>query len=139
MTLVESQQKKFARLLPELMIWAYAEGERRSERWDFTFADGHIDPIRKVRDIKTGLPFQAEDAQHKRGGLHYQRLAMDLNLWVNGELVTRAHPVWTAIGERWLSMDSDCAWGGDWDEDHKPYEPGEHDANHLSLAFGGWK
>lgn len=131
MTLVAKQQL-FAKLLAELITWIYAQG------WAVTLADGSIDSPRLFRDTVTGVTFKAEDAGHKRGGLHYQRLAQDLNLFVGGEWVRHsAHPAWLAIGRQWESMHTLTRWGGNWDRDGNPLEPGEHDGNHVSLFHEG--
>lgn len=131
MSLLEKQQL-FARLLGELLVWIYAQG------WAVALADGSIDTPRKFRDAQTGVTFTAEDAHHKRGGLHYQRLAQDLNLFVGGQYVRRSdHVAWLAIGHKWQSLHPLCRWGGNWDRDANPLEPGEQDGNHVSLFHEG--
>lgn len=118
--LLEKQQR-FARLLGELLVWIYAQG------WAVTLADGSIDSPRKFRDAQTGVTFSAEDAHHKRGGLHYKRLAQDLNLFVGGEYIADGgHPVWAVIGTHWEGLNPDCRWGGRF-----------NDANHVSIEHEG--
>ena len=129
---LRERQSLFAVLLAELIAWISKQG------WAVTLADGSVDTPRKFR-AEDGRVFWATDAHHMPGSLHYQRLAQDLNLFVDGAWISRASPVWAAIGEKWLSLHPDCSWGGDWDEDHRPFEPGEGDANHFSIAFGGKK
>lgn len=66
------------------------------------------------------------DGPHKQGGQHYNRLAMDLMLDVNGVWQTKSCPEWYALGEFWKRLDPLCAWGGDWG-----------DFNHFSLRHNG--
>lgn len=120
MTLRE-RQSLFCKLLGQLITWVYEQG------WELTLADGSIDTPRKFRDHETHVTFEAEDAQHKRGGLHYQRLAQDLNLFVGGEFISDGgHPVWAAIGTHWESLHELCRWGGRF-----------ADSNHFSVEHGG--
>lgn len=67
------------------------------------------------------------DAEHMRGSLHYQRCAIDLNLFVDGEYISDgSHPAYRELGAFWKSLDDLCAWGGDFG-----------DANHFSIRDGG--
>jgi hypothetical protein len=57
------------------------------------------------------------------------RLAVDLNLFKNGQFLTdsEAH---RPLGDYWKSLHPDCCWGGDFS---KP------DGNHYSMQYGGIK
>lgn len=104
---LREQQSLFARLLAELILWVYDQG------WELTLGEGQ-------RDDRRG---------HMRNSLHYERLAQDLNLFVDGEYIRDGeHPAWRAIGEEWESKHPLAAWGGRFG-----------DANHVSLQRGGRK
>lgn len=59
--------------------------------------------------------------------LHQDRLAIDLNLFINGEYqeATEAHK---PLGEFWESLGPDHHWGGHFD-----------DGNHYSIGYQGRK
>jgi len=62
---------------------------------------------------------------HMKGSLHYERLAIDLNLFVLGEYKSDTES-YRPLGEYWESIGG--AWGGRF-----------NDGNHFSLAYGGRK
>ena len=118
----------FTFLLAHLVLYADHHGG-----WEVALGEGYVIPERKV-DTHLGV-LNAKDAVHRRGSLHYDGCAVDLLLYVNGQYITdSAHPAYAELGRYWLSLHPMCRWGGDWDEDGKPAEPGEHDANHFSLS-----
>jgi len=64
-------------------------------------------------------------AYGRRHSAHKQRLAIDLNLFLDGEYLTttEAH---RPFGEYWVSLDAENhVWGGEFD-----------DGNHYSFRFG---
>lgn len=95
-----------------------------------TLGDGSIDPIRRGIPIgatsTTVLRFR--DAVHLTDGLHYQRLAQDLNLFVNGKWKDKDCAEWQELGRIWEGFHPLCAWGGRWG-----------DLNHVSVMNGGKK
>ena len=86
-------------MVGKLIEYAYQQG------YELTFGDAWA---------KTG---------HCVGSFHYQRLAIDLNLFKDGRWLTstESHEF---LGEYWESLDPDCTWGGDW-EDGNHYSFGE--------------
>jgi hypothetical protein len=62
------------------------------------------------------------------GSLHYEKLAQDLNLFVEGEFKDDDCPEWQEIGTYWKSLGTDCAWGGDFRS---------LDLNHFSIRWDG--
>ena len=103
MTLRE-KQSYFAKLLGVLVCYIETQG------WELTFGD-----------------FWRGDKQgHKPNSLHYERLAADLNLFVNDEWKQGDCPEWQKIGRVWKSFDDLCAWGGDF-----------ADYNHFSITDHG--
>jgi len=79
------KQRLFLKTFMELMLWAHDQG------YEFTFGDANA---------KTG---------HIAGSFHYKRLAIDVNLFINGEYqtTTEAHK---PIGEEWEKRGG--TWGG---------------------------
>ena len=93
---LRQKQSKFAKMVPLLILFAYEKG------YEVTFGDTWA---------KTG---------HRRGSFHYKRLAVDLNLFKNGNYLrsTVAHE---PLGLFWESIGG--TWGGRWE-----------DGNHYSLG-----
>lgn len=96
---LRQKQSIFARMVADLIMWAYDQG------YEITFGDTYA---------KTG---------HKTGSLHYSRLAIDLNLFKDGQYLqtTEAHQ---PLGDYWESIGG--TWGGRF-----------NDGNHYSLAHNG--
>ena len=104
------QQSKFAKLLGQLLVWIYDH-----QGWEVTLADG----------------YRPDQMGHKKGSLHYIRLAQDLNLFVDGIWQKEDCLEWRIVGRYWKDLDPDCRWGGDFHGDIP------NDPNHISLTFGG--
>jgi hypothetical protein len=118
---LREKQSAFARCLAQLIVWSFERG------YEFTLADGSIDPLRKVRLPNGEVVHGCRDLVHKEAGLHYLRLAQDLNLFIGGEFIADGgHPAWADIGTRWERMDTLAAWGGRF-----------NDANHFSFRHEG--
>lgn len=98
---LREKQSKFVRMVALLIQFAYERG------YELTFGDAW-----------------ARDG-HMSNSLHYDRLAIDLNLFVDGTYLTttEAHK---ELGEFWESIGG--SWGGRFD-----------DGNHYSLEHGGRK
>jgi hypothetical protein len=103
MTLRE-KQSKFTKMVGELILFAYENG------YELTLGNAY----RSSRD-PTG----------SRKSLHRKRLAIDINLFIEGKYqrTTRAHE---PLGEFWKSIGG--TWGGDFG-----------DGNHYSLEHRGKK
>ena len=99
-------QSLFAGLLGQLIVWIYQNG------WELTFAD-----------------FYRPDRQgHMANSLHYERLAADMNLFVNGEWKDSDCVEWQQIGGYWEAMNPLCRWGGRFPK---------ADENHFSIEWEG--
>lgn len=113
MSALLERQWLFTACLGKLLVWIHQQG------WAVTMAEGYIgDSINKY----------SEDTPHLRTGNHFKRLAQDLNLFVDGQLIRDSgHPAWQAIGAYWKSLAPGLsAWGGDFT---RP------DANHVSIEY----
>ncbi len=109
MTLRE-KQSLFIRMVGQLIAFAYANG------YELTGGDLWSSPDYRTKSGAT---------PHKANSLHYDRLAIDLNLYKNGLYLanTEDHK---PLGEYWESIGG--AWGGRF-----------KDGNHYSLAHDGRK
>lgn len=99
------KQSRLVQLVGRLIEHVYSK-----PGWALTFSD--------ARPTK---PFG-----HMPGSLHYIGLAIDLNLFVNGDWKDADCPEWRELGAYWQSLDPMCAWGGNWG-----------DFNHFSLRHDG--
>lgn len=115
---LRSLQSLLVRCLGELIRYAYDRG------YELTLGEAYVQNPRKTRDGA----FVA-DGVHMPSSLHYRRLAIDLNLFVRGEFVTRGdHFAWLDLGAYWEQLDPACSSGVRFG-----------DANHFSVTFGGRK
>ena len=107
-----AKQELFSELMAAHVTWLYSKGYK----------------------VRSGDYF-AHD-RHRRGSCHFIKLAADLNLFKDGEYLieTEDH---RESGEMWESRHELCRWGGNWDKDDHPGEPGEDDGNHYSLIHQG--
>ena len=92
MTLRE-KQSMFARMLPRLINHAYELG------YELTLGDAWAK--------------EGEGRRHKANSKHYIRLAIDLNLFLNGRYLTKTEDH-RPLGEFWESVGG--TWGGRFDD-----------------------
>jgi hypothetical protein len=95
---LRERQSKFALMVAKLIIWAFDNG------YEITLGDAYA---------KVG---------HIAGSFHYQRLAIDLNLFKDGDYLTSTKDH-KPLGIYWESIGG--SWGGRW-----------QDGNHYSLGEG---
>ena len=111
-----SKQQRFTVCVGHLLNYAHAKG------YGLTFGDAFRDP----------RPFgefgEAKSYAH-RNSVHKLRLAVDLNLFVEGAYITDGmHVAYQDLGAFWKTLDDAARWGGDF-----------RDANHFSFEHGGAK
>ena len=111
MTLSEKQQL-FVSLIAQLIMWANDKGYR------LTFGEAYRTPEQAKLNTKSGAGIA--------NSLHTQRLAVDFNLFVNGEYKTKTED-YLPLGEYWESLGG--SWGGRFKS--RP------DGNHFSLEHNG--
>lgn len=110
MTLSEKQHL-FAVKIAQLILWADERGYR------LTLGEAWRTPEQAARNAKSGTGIAHS--------LHTLRLALDLNLFINGEYQTGS-AAYLPLGEYWESLGG--AWGGRFS---RP------DGNHFSLEHQG--
>ena len=111
-------QSLLVRSLADLIRYAYQRG------YELTLGEAYVQSPRKTRDGAF-----VQDGVHMPSSLHYNRLAIDLNLFVRGEFITNGDNfAWLDLGNFWEQLDPACTWGGRWS-----------DSNHFSVTFGGRK
>ncbi|EEY3208761.1 M15 family metallopeptidase [Escherichia coli] len=112
MNLSEKQQL-FAVMIADLIHWAQEHGYR------LTFGEAYRTPKQAALNAKTGKGI--------RNSLHTLRLAVDFNLFINGEYQTDTD-AYRPLGEYWESIGG--TWGGRFSR---------ADGNHFSLEHNGVK
>lgn len=106
------KQRRFTRLVGLLIEYAYQEG------YELTFGDAYRDP-------RAHGAVGEKKSYSSAGSLHKERLAVDFNLFKDGQYLTRSED-YAPLGEYWESLGG--SWGGRFD-----------DGNHFSLEHGGRK
>ena len=114
MTLGE-KQRRFTGLVGKLITWAYDNG------YELTFGDAYRSPDEAARNAQVGKGIA--------NSLHTKRLAVDLNLFIDGQYKNLSE-AYRPLGEYWKSLDPEARWGGDFT---RP------DGNHFSMEFEGVK
>ena len=99
---LRQKQSKFAYLLTILIQFAYVQG------FEITLGDA-------ARIDRKG---------HCKNSFHYKRLAIDLNLFLNGKYLINTLD-YEILGKFWKSLDENCTWGGDFKN---------KDGNHFSYG-----
>jgi hypothetical protein len=109
---LRAKQSRFAKLVGSLLLKAYEMG------YEVTLGDAYRDP-RVHGDLGVRKSYSHPKSAHK------VRLAIDLNLFRNGEYLegSAAHQ---PLGEWWEAQDTDARWGGRF-----------NDGNHYSFENEG--
>lgn len=115
MTLGE-KQRLFTKCVGQLINWSYANG------YELTFGDAFRSPEQAALNAQKGSGIA--------NSLHTQRLAIDLNLFINGVYQSDSS-VYKPLGDFWKSLDAGCCWGGDFTT--------RADGNHFSITWNGVK
>ncbi|EEQ1649925.1 M15 family metallopeptidase [Escherichia coli] len=110
---LSEKQQLFAVMIADLIHWAQEHGYR------LTFGEAYRTPEQAALNAKTGKGI--------RNSLHTLRLAVDFNLFINGEYQTDTD-AYRPLGEYWESIGG--TWGGRFSR---------ADGNHFSLEHNGMK
>lgn len=108
-----------ARLLVEISErdWKYGEVEVAVDEWTVHSERVYIDRLTGER--RTGT-----DRVHHPKGLHPRGLAVDVNVYINGEYISAGgHPIWTDIDEMAHRLHPKLSNGSEF-----------NDSNHISLG-----
>jgi hypothetical protein len=111
---LREQQSLFVQLTAKLIEWTYANG------FELTFSEAYRSPQEAALNAKTGAGIS--------NSLHCERLAIDLNLFKDGENLTAVSD-YQPLGDYWKTLSPLARWGGDFKT--RP------DADHFSLTYGG--
>lgn len=111
--ILSKKQQKFSVLVAKLILWANEKG------YGVTFGEAYRSPAQAAINAANGTGIA--------NSLHIKRLAVDLNLFIDGEYQSDS-AAYTSLGDYWKTLDPECAWGGDF---RKP------DGNHFSLSHEG--
>jgi len=112
MTLGE-KQRLFVQLVAKLIIWAYSNG------YELTFGETVRTQAQAASNAASGVGISKS--------LHLLRLAIDLNLFMQGKYITDSAE-YKPLGDYWKTLHPLCSWGGDFT---KP------DGNHFSIEHEG--
>ena len=112
---LSKKQQQFTGCVASLITYAYSKG------YGLTFGDAFRDG-RVHGDFGEKIGYAAGKSVHKL------RLAVDLNLFIDGEYITGDCPEYQDLGQHWKSLDDDARWGGDF-----------NDFNHFSFMQWGCK
>ena len=112
MTLGE-KQRLFTRYVGMLITWSYKNG------YSLTWGDAYRSPEQAAANAATGSGIV--------NSLHCKRLAVDLNLFIDGTYITNSD-AYKPLGDYWKSLDPLCRWGGRF---------ARSDGNHYSLLWEG--
>ena len=63
---------------------------------------------------------------------HLSRLAIDLNLFINGKYVTNTDQ-YKPLGDFWRTLDERNVWGGDWNNNGSMQDESFLDGNHFEM------
>lgn len=111
MTLSEKQQL-FTIMVANLVLWAETRGYR------LTYGEAYRTPEQAALNAKKGSGIA--------NSLHTQRLAVDFNLFINGQYQDKSE-AYLPLGEYWESLGG--SWGGRFKSNP--------DGNHFSLEHNG--
>lgn len=118
---VGQRQELFMECLGKLIAWAYASG--------YQMRGGELQ--RTAAEASTN----AAQGDGIKNSLHVMQLAVDINLFRNGEWLNTLDAQ-RPVGAYWKSLHPLCCWGGDFHDAQGRPKP---DADHYSVTYGGRK
>lgn len=115
------QQQTFCENTGRLIVWTYGQG------YQLTWGEAMRDPRIAQLNAQAGIGIVAT--------LHGERLAIDLNLFLNGVLLGTTKD-YAPLGAYWKTLNPLNRWGGDFKAADGSPKP---DSDHFSMEFGGIK
>jgi hypothetical protein len=116
---LSQKQRRFTLMVGQLIVWAYDHG------YELTFGEAYRTPEQAAANAKKGTGIARS--------LHTDRLAVDLNLFIDGKYQTDS-AAYQVIGVFWESLGG--SWGGRFTDSGGRAKP---DGNHFSLPWNGRK
>lgn len=107
------KQRRFTLYVAQLIEYAYTSG------LELTFGEAYRTPEQSKLNAQNGTGIS--------NSLHIIRLAIDLNLFKDGEYQTDS-AAFLPLGEWWEKLHPDCRWGGRFTHP---------DGNHFSVTHEG--
>ena len=83
----------------------------RTEQSQFVYYIGELIKYAYKHDYELTFGDAWATEGHIENSFHYKRLAIDLNLFINGEYITTTEGH-RPLGEYWESLHPKCTWGG---------------------------
>jgi hypothetical protein len=115
---LSTKQQQFTGCVALLVLYAESLG------YGLTYGDSYRDP-------RVHGEFGEKESYSAAHSVHKQRLAVDFNLFVDGEYIADGHSEhWYELGLYWEGLCSDARWGG-------RFSSG--DSNHFSFEHNGFK
>lgn len=114
MTLGE-KQRLFMKLLGQFLVWIYQQP-------GYAVTGGEL-----LRSKEQAIANSVSGAGIANS-LHLEKLAVDLQLFVNGVYQTDTS-AYQSLGDYWKTLDPLCRWGGDFTT--------RKDGNHFSISHEG--
>ena len=121
---LRERRVQFSVLSARLLLWINEKEDWSYGKVECAFDEG---PIHQQRHVKVGVSRTiAMDAVHIPTSRHYEGLAFDLLVYINGVYITSGdHPIWSDIDKQAQLLHPKLSLGKEF-----------HDANHLSWAEG---
>lgn len=113
------KQRRFLPLVSKLIDFAYAQG------YELSAGECYRSPEQAALNAQHGVGIA--------NSLHILRLAIDLQLFKDGQYLTKSED-YRPLGEYWKTLDPEAAWGGDFRDAKGDPKP---DGDHFSLSFRG--
>lgn len=117
---LRERQSLFVKLVADLIQYAY-----RELGYELTFGETWRSPDEAKRN--------AEQGEGIANSLHCQRLAIDLNLFIDGKYCADSESH-RPLGEYWKKLHPLCRWGGDFRDKNGNPKP---DGCHYSVTHEG--
>lgn len=115
---LSEKQQQFTKCQAQLVLYADSLG------YGLTLGDAY-------RDSRVHGQFGEKKSYSAACSVHKQRLAIDFNLFVDGEYIQDGRsPHWYELGLYWESLHNEARWGG-------RFTSG--DSNHFSFEYHGHK
>jgi hypothetical protein len=110
------KQRVFVKLVAKLIEYAYSQG------YELSFGEAYRTPVQADLNARSGKGIS--------NSLHTQRLAIDLNLFIDGkyQVYSLAHEPLGVFWESLSTPEYTCCWGGRFKK---------QDGNHYSIEHNG--